>query len=68
MTMRTRQLLVMLGIVVLVVVAIVASARPSGGPVPSAGPSPTGGIGQPASTVLPTAGDRSPSPAGSIAP
>jgi hypothetical protein len=61
MTMRSRQLLVAGGLVILLVWAVVAWFGSAGTPAPSRGPAPTGGIDSGPLTFRPT--DRvAPSP------
>ncbi|MEP6638176.1 MAG: hypothetical protein ABJC39_02405 [Chloroflexota bacterium] len=68
MTMRSRQLIVALGIAVIVVWAILVMTRTAAVPAPSIGPTPTGGIGVPASTAIPAGSDAAPSPVGPSPP
>ena len=68
MTMRSRQLLVAGGLVILLVWALLAWFGSSGTPEPSSGPAPTGAIDSGPLTFRPTEGVASSPTAGASVP
>lgn len=54
MTMRTRQVIVGAGLVILAVLALFTWVAPGAPPAPTLGPSPTGGIGPGPATFEPS--------------